>query len=119
MWPLCVLVMSLFLYNMLFYTPRKIELYNRFAGLPSYVKLDTKSIYNNNLKNAVVLTDSWLYYFQVLSALNDPMGKGDVLYVYAPDEEVAKKAKEVYRTRIIYILRVDNDGRVYFDKIDN
>lgn len=116
-WPAIILVVSLFLYNIFFYTPRKIELYNQFTGLPSYEKFDSKSIYENKLKNAVVITDNWLYYFHVLSAMNDPMGRGEVLYVYLPNREGLEQMLEIYKTREIYMLRVENDGRVYFDKM--
>lgn len=117
MWPVVLVVMIMFGYNIFYYTPRKIELYNAFTGLPSYINLDSKSIYRNNLKNAVVITDNWLYYFQVLSAMNDPRGRGEVLYVYLPNTEKLEKVREVYGSREIYKLRVEYDGEVFFDKI--
>lgn len=116
-WPAIILVMSLFLYNIFFYTPRKIELYNQFTGLPSYIKLDSKSIYQNSLKNAVVLTDNWLYYFHVLSAMNDLTSRNETVFVYLPDQEGLDDVRRVYQTRNIYMLRVENDGRVNFDRI--
>lgn len=113
-WPVMVLVTILMFGNLLYYTPRHLQLYYHFTGLPNYLKFDSAAVYQNKLQNAVVLTESWSFFYQVLAALNDPMGEGDVLFAYAPSKEAINQLRGSYPTRNFYWLNVSTEGKITY-----
>ncbi len=113
-WPVILLVAIFLLYNLVYYTPRHLQLYYHFLELPNYSKLDTTPVYNNKLQNAIVLTQDWNLFYHILAAMNDPKGQSNVLFAYAPSQVAIAQMRSAYPTRKFYWLNVSSEGKVTY-----
>lgn len=107
----------LLLCNLLYYLPRQLALHANFSGLPATQAVDVGAIYSMRPAQAVVLTDSWSVYNNVLWPLNDPSLRGQTLYAYAPSLDIVGVLRSEYPNRRFYNLVVAVDGSVHLEPL--
>ena len=101
--------------NLLYFTPRQVELYRGFTGLPGgrgptlggFVTPDVSGR-KPALENALVTTTDWWLYSVYLAAMNDPKLEGETVFALLPSGEERDTLMRVYSGREWY--RLGRDG---------
>lgn len=108
---------ALLLCNLLYYLPRQLALHTNFSGLPATQPVDVGAVYRMQPPQAVVLTESWSVYNNVLWPLNDPSLSGQTLYAYAPSLDLVDVLQSEYPNRRFYNLVIGVDGSVHLQPL--
>jgi len=101
--------------NLLYFSPRQLELYRGFTGLPGgsgpvlgdFVQSDVSGR-SPALKGALVTTTDWWVYAVYLSAMNSPRLDGDAVFALIPSGEAGARLKGAFSGRDWYRVVRDN-----------
>ncbi|MBX5448922.1 ArnT family glycosyltransferase [Thermogemmatispora sp.] len=110
-----LLFMGLLACNLLYYTPRQINLYHNYSGLPAGRQIDLQAIYQPPVHHAIVVTNDLAIYDFVLFPLNEPLlQQGDIIYAQASEPEQFERLRRAFPGRPLYFLEIGPDGRVIY-----
>lgn len=116
-WPVILLTVILISYNLFYFIPVQLKLYYHFTGLPNYYNVDPSFVYKNKPENTVVVTKDWYLFYNIVSAINDPLGGNEILYAYIQTDADTEKLRKKYPERKFYKLEVTKERNLYFSPI--
>jgi hypothetical protein len=108
------LVIMLVLYNLLYFLPRQIQLYQGYSGLPTWYHINLAQVYHPPFHNAIVVTDDYTVYQMALFALNDPYLRGDVIYAWGSTMSDYSELQKAFPGRKLYQMNVAPNGSIEY-----
>jgi hypothetical protein len=115
--PTLALVSVLVLYNLLYFLPRQIQLYQGYSGLPTGYHINLAQVYHPPFHNAIVVTGDYTIYQMALFALNDPYLRGDVIYAWGSTMSDYSELQKAFPGRKLYQMNINPDGSVEYTLI--
>jgi hypothetical protein len=114
-----VLAALLLACNLLYFTPRELELYRGYTGMPGgkgpelagFVQRDLSGR-KVDLPNALITTDDWWIYSVYLAPLNPPRADGGTVLALMPSDGEGKRLLAAYHGRNWYRVVLDPEGRL-------
>lgn len=108
--------------NFLYFTPRQVELYRGYSGLPGsrgpllgdFVQRDIQGRVST-VQGALVTTDDWWIYSVYLAAMNSPRLEGNTVFALMPQGEDGEQLKAAFAGRSWYKLVQDGNGKLILE----